>query len=263
MAEFTIRVLDAQDKVLFERKAEQELSAVYDGVYTKGDRIQLECSEKNIYTIVKLDDTMDFTFNYLTGTFTMEVPFDEKKMAHNPKSFTGSRHYFYARKAREEEIKVRKNLAFNVWDCHENTALFPHTSANVETRGESVFASRNAIDGLLANTFHGEWPYSSWGINKNPQAELTLDFGRKVLLDEIVIYLRADFPHDAWWTQGSITFSDGSTLVMDFKKHGAGQHFTFPAKEVTSLKLHSLIKADDPSPFPALTQIEAWGTEKQ
>ena len=33
------------------------------------------------------------------------------------------------------------------------------------------------------------------------------------------------------------------------------------AKEITSLKLHSLIKADDPSPFPALTQIEVYGEE--
>jgi len=76
-----------------------------------------------------------------------------------------------------------------------------------------------------------------------------------------VIYLRADFPHDAWWTQGTITFSDGSELVMNFEKRGDAQSFKFPEKEITYLKLHSLIKADDPSPFPALTQIEVYGTE--
>ena len=261
MTNFTVKVLDSENSILFEKTEAEELAAVYDGEYKKGDKIQLSADRNAIFTIVKLDDTMDYSYTFLNGIFTMEIPFDEKKMAHNPKSFTGKRHYFYAREARAEEIKARKNLALNVWDCHENTALFPHTSANVETRGESVFASRNAIDGLLANTFHGEWPYSSWGINKNPEAELTLDFGRKVKADEVVIYLRADFPHDAWWTQGSITFSDGSTLTMNFEKHGKAQRFTFPEKEITSLKLHSLIKADDPSPFPALTQIEVYGTE--
>ncbi|MCR5219137.1 discoidin domain-containing protein [Treponema sp.] len=261
MTNYTIKILDAQNNVRFEKTDAVELAAVFDGEYQKGDKIQLSSSSDKVYTIVKLDDCMDFSFTLLSGVFTIEIPFDEKKMSYNPKAFTGSRHYLYAREALPAEISVRKNLALNVWDCHENTALFPHTSANVETRGESVFASRNAIDGLLANTFHGEWPYSSWGINKNPQAELTLDFGRKVKVDEVVIYLRADFPHDAWWTKGSITFSDGSELVMDFEKRGDAQSFRFPAKEVTSLKLHSLIKADDPSPFPALTQIEVYGTE--
>jgi hypothetical protein len=27
------------------------------------------------------------------------------------------------------------------------------------------------------------------------------------------------------------------------------------------MQLHDLIKADDPSPFPALTQIEVWGRD--
>ena len=30
--------------------------------------------------------------------------------------------------------------------------------------------------------------------------------------------------------------------------------------EITSLMLDDLKKADDPSPFPALTQVEVWGT---
>lgn len=33
------------------------------------------------------------------------------------------------------------------------------------TRGESVFAAQNAIDGITVNTCHGEWLYQSWGIN--------------------------------------------------------------------------------------------------
>ena len=44
--------------------------------------------------------------------------------------------------------------------------------ANVETRGEAVFAARNAIDGIYENDAHGIWPYQSWGINRDPNAAL-------------------------------------------------------------------------------------------
>lgn len=113
----------------------------------------------------------------------------------------------------------------------------------------------------MASDGHGEWPWSSWGINRDPDAELSLDFGRTVIIDRIVLYTRADFPHDAWWTEGRFSFSDGSELVMPLEKKDGPQEITFPAKRVSSLKLSKLIKADDPSPFPALIQIEVYGAE--
>ena len=36
----------------------------------------------------------------------------------------------------------------------------------------------------------------------------------------------------------------------------------FPAKTITWVKLENLLKADDPSPFPALSQIEVYGRDK-
>ena len=73
--------------------------------------------------------------------------------------------------------------------------------------------------------------------------------------------LRADFPHDAWWTQATVEFDDGSREVLELKKSAAPQCFAIAPRTVKSLKLFELIKAEDPSPFPALTQIEAWGVE--
>ena len=49
-----------------------------------------------------------------------------------------------------------------------------------------MFAARNAIDGIFENSAHGEYPYQSWGINRDPNAALTLDFGREVLLDSLL-----------------------------------------------------------------------------
>ena len=45
-------------------------------------------------------------------------------------------------------------------------------------------------------------------------------------------------------------------------KTAAPQVFAIAPRTVQSLKLFELKKADDASPFPALTQIEVWGTEE-
>lgn len=166
-----------------------------------------------------------------------------------------------ARFATEEEIKARRNLAFNPYDEHGDTGFFPHASANVETRGEAVFAARNAIDGVYENDAHGTWPYQSRGINRDPNAALTLDFGRGVTIDELRLTLRADFPHDSYWTQATVQFDDGFREVLDLQKTAAPQAFAIKPRTVRTLRLLELKKADDPSPFPALTQLEAWGTE--
>ena len=62
-------------------------------------------------------------------------------------------------------------------------------------------------------------------------------------------------------TEGKVTFSDGSTMTLSFEKGGHAQEFTFPEKTVEWLEFDELKKADDPSPFPALTQFEVYGRE--
>ncbi len=81
-----------------------------------------------------------------------------------------------------------------------------------------VFAAQNAIDGVTANNYHGEWPYESWGINRQDDAKIRIDFGRKVRVNRILLYTRADFPHDNWWEQVSFTCSDGSSMELQMEK---------------------------------------------
>lgn len=154
-----------------------------------------------------------------------------------------------------------RNLAFNVCDQHNLKNMYPHITANVETRGESVFAAQNAIDGVTVNSSHGQWPYESWGINMQDDAKIRIDFGREILTDRIILYTRADFPHDNWWEQVSFTFSDGSSLDMKMKKSKKPHEITFEEKQMTWLEMHDMKKADAPSPFPALSQIEVYGKE--
>ncbi len=88
---------------------------------------------------------------YLKGDMNYPIPFEEKRLHLSPRAFMGDRHLLRVRKARDFEIYQYRNLAFSVVDHHENRTYFPHVSANVETRGESVFAAQNAIDGITVN----------------------------------------------------------------------------------------------------------------
>lgn len=260
MAIFALKVLDKSGKTICVERGEDFASLVCTAEYREGDKIVLETSEKNIYVWLQVDDAMGAALCYITDNVFYDIPFGEKRISYSPKVFSGSRHYLYVRKAREDEVKAYRNLALNVCDRHGDTHCYPHAYANVETRGEAVFAARNAIDGVCENRSHGEWPYESWGINMRDDAEFTLDFGRMVEIDKIVLYTRADFPHDNWWTQATVMFSDDSEMTLEMEKSVKPHVFELgEKKKIRWLKLKDLIKADDPSPFPALTQIEVYG----
>lgn len=99
-----------------------------------------------------------------------------------------------------------------------------------------------------------------WDIYSRDDACITVEFGNEIVADKVVLYLRADFPHDNWWKQVKLVLSDGEELVCELKKTALGQEIPLNGKIITSLTLKELIKSDDPSPFPALTQIEVYGT---
>ncbi len=256
---------DWDHKPKAESSAEDNVVLAWDGEYRTGDVIEFSDIKPGLFYVVRIDATMSEALVLINKDIVRyPIPFYEKKASYNPLSFFGNRHYISIRKAYDHEVSSYRNLALNTFDQHEVSDVYPHAYANVETRGESVFAARNAIDGILATNSHGEWPYESWGINRQDDAEITIDFGRKVDIDKIILYTRADFPHDNWWTNGTLTFSDGTKEEIKMEKKSGQPHvFHIVRKGITWIKLGSLIKSDDPSPFPALTQFEAYGTESK
>lgn len=258
----TLKIEDTGGHVTAQSTGTDNVALVYAQEYQPGDRIVLETDTPGCYLVVSLEDSIAPAFVYMGGQrHEMTVPFGELRVCYSPKSFAGEMHLLTARCAVRQEVQAYKNVALNPLDCHENKVLFPHSVANVETRGESVFAARNAMDGICENRGHGAWPYQSWGINRNPGAEMRIDFGRAVLVDKAVLTTRADFPHDSWWIGGTLAFSDGSAVTFPLTKTEGAQTVAFAPRKVTWVTLQQLIKADDPSPFPALSQIEVWGTE--
>ena len=115
------------------------------------------------------------------------------------------------------------------------------------------------IDGICANRFHGIWPYQSWGINRQKDAALTLDFGIPMDIDRIDLWTRADFPHDSWWDNVTFIFSDGSEECITLEKKWKPHHLKLARWGITWIKMCNMHRGSEESPFPALTQIEVYG----
>lgn len=190
------------------------------------------------------------------------MPFGEHRLTYAPGTFEAPRHIVFARVLSEEETSSVRNLSRNPADLRGETDFFPHCTANVETRNEACFCARNVIDGIRLNTFHGEWPFQSWGIGAREDAWCRLDLGREVRAEKMALTLRADFPHDAYWTEGHAVLSDGSDVAFSLRKTGDRQWIDLGGRKIRWLRLERMIKSFDPSAFPALTQWEVYGREE-
>lgn len=264
MAKLTLTVKNQNGDVLATKTADNRCALAYHGTYAEGDTLVFSTDAKNSFVMLQLDDAMGENFVYMKANeLVFTIPFNEKRYSYCTKAFIGEWHVLTARVATEAEVKMNKNLAKNVYDQAADLGLYPHAHANVETRGESVFAARNAINGNICNESHGLWPYESWGINMQDDAEITVEFGRKVLVDRVVLVTRADFPHDNWWQEVTLSFSDGTKLVQKLEKSYAPHEIILPEAKTIEWVTMSDMKKDptDPSPFPALTQIEVYGIE--
>lgn len=229
--------------------------------YQKGDFLEITCDETPCYIYAQLEETLSPTLLYLPDRTWKFYPLleDQERKASVDTSFSSSRHCIFVRKAFMHEIKNYQNLSFNSHDQKEFYGVFPHATANVETRNEAVFFAKNAVDGKYANQSHGSYPFTSWGINQQSDAELTIDFGRKVEIDWVRVLFRGDFPHDSYWTSVTIEFSNGNEKIFNTTNSLLFQDFHFDKTITTYIKIKNLIKANDLSPFPALTQIEVYG----
>lgn len=244
-----------------EREGEEFTYLEFLEEYQVGDSIKVTIDKPESYLMVQLDDALAPSLIYVKGTeWKYEVPMEEKlRRAYSPKVFSGNKHYAWVRYASTEEINAYQNLALNPHDQKQASGAYPHAEANVETRNDSTFFARNAIDGMVANEDHGSYPYQSWGINQQKDAALTIEFGRIVEIDQVAIVLRCDFPHDSYWTQATLEFSDGSEEIVALDKVFARQYFEIEKRKVEWVRFKDLIKAEDESPFPALTELEIFG----
>ncbi|MBP3637734.1 MAG: carbohydrate-binding protein [Clostridia bacterium] len=256
----TITAYTASGEELAQVSHASEALLRIDRVYEEGDYIQITSDAQHLF--VQMDATILPGEVYLpTGRMTWRIPFGEHRLAYCPVAFQGLRHIVTARAMTKGEITARRNIACNPADLRGDTDFFPHCTANVETRNEACFCARNVIDGMRHSTYHGEWPFQSWGIGAREDAWCLLDFGRDVQVDEMALTLRADFPHDAYWVAGHVVLSDGSEIAYDLEKTGERQFIPLGRHTIRWLRLERMQKSDDPSAFPALIEWEVFGQE--
>lgn len=262
MNQVIIRILNQDGTVKLEQAGQNHSELVWYGSYEPGDRIEVQL-KAGCFARIQADTLIAPALIYTAdGTFRFEVPFGRAKEAYPQEAFTGPVHQLTAEYV--DKPAGRRYLSENPLDVRGETAVYPHCTASIETRGESVFAARNTIDGLLLTSGHGFWPYTSWGEGEDPDAEIVIWFGRDVLVDGVQVFLRSDFPHDNYWKEALLTFSDGYELPIRLEKTGGCQSFSLDQEhEVTWVKMRKFKKDEnDPSPFPALTQWRVCGREK-
>jgi len=261
MHQITIEIRDNNQIVLAQSGFENQTVLSYFSPFHAGDEMIIKSEQYPVYVMMQWDERIGPSLLFMKGDYRFVIPAKADRLPYDPKTFCGKEARIWARLATDSEIFSYQNVAKNPYDSHENTTTFPHAFANCETRGEAIFAARNAIDGNTRNRRHGKWPYESWGINKNPEAQLTIDFGRNVLIDKVVLFTRSDFPHDSWWRQADLRYSDGTSQTIVLKKTSEPQVFAIPPIQTDHIVLEHLIKSElNFSPYPALTEIEVYGT---
>lgn len=255
-----ILLKDAEGRTIESCEGVHEVQMAVERAYLPGDFLEVSGAE---HLLVKMDQCLPQSEVYAPeGRFTYRIPPVGERSAYPPYAFEGGRHVVRVREMTPNEIRAERTVSANAHDLRGSTDYYPHATANIETRGEADFAARNVIDGLSTNHGHGGWPYGSWGIGTKQDAALTIDLGRKVRAVNVRVLLRADFPHDSWWENCDLVFSDGSREEMHLVKTDAFQEIRVD-KVISWIRIENLRKADDPSPFPSLRQLEVIGYDLQ
>jgi hypothetical protein len=255
-------VFEGKDK-LISQKGHGMVRLTVDGTIKGAGNVSISGPR---YMVVQLDKEMSEALIYTpNGQWVYDLPAQNNKKDSiwrvlPPAAFAGDTHVMTARAATHQELAAYRNVAMNPYDVRGECTAFPHATSNSECRGEADFAARNAIDGHTQNNRHGPWPVQSWGPDQRTDLWWQADFGRPVEVDKVVLYIRADFPHDTYWHNGTIEFSDGSHVAISLEKNGAAQEFKFPKRATNYVKFTNLDQTK-PLGWAGFTEVEAWGRD--
>jgi len=254
-----LQIINKDKEVLFSHSG-KSICCTYFGEYQEGDRIVISAPDTEFLKL-SLDPFLAETILYVpSGTFEYEIPFGELKTVFPPEAFSGKEHRIFVSEASNDEAYGRRNIVLNPYDVRGQKRYYPHVYANLVTREAVCFYERNAIDGICHNEGHGAFPYHSWAGGAREDLEYYIDFGKDVEIQEIVFFLRADFPHDTYWKSVDVEFSDKTIISTNLQKTANGQSLVLTeAKQTRILHLTNFKQAAYPFSWAALSQIEVYG----
>lgn len=226
-----LRILDKNNNELFVKQG-LKIDCTYEGEYSVGDKIYI--SANNCYFFkIQLDSALKETVVYApSGSFEYRIPIEVLERIYEEGAFAGTEHRIRVSEATDEEAYGERNISLNPYDLQGQKRCYPHAYANYVTRGEPCFFERNAIDGVLENKGHGNFPYHSWAGGARDDLEYYVDFGTEVEVEKLVFYLRADFPHDTYCKNIDIEFSDGEIVTANFEGIADGQEVVLKEKKL-------------------------------
>lgn len=262
MANLMLAVLSADGAVRFVTDGGGEATMSWRGAYEPGDRIVVRCDEDPVHLVMRLDVCLAESRVLLRGGyFEFAIPFGDARKAYGKGwAFADERHWAYVRVEEPREAVAWRNLALNAHDLgapRELTRVFPHATTNVSCDNPQFFA-RNVIDGVFEAAGHGSWPHESWSVCGRDDAWLKVDFGEPVAADELRLYLRADYPHDTWWSRLLVEASDGAQMPASLGKTGRRQTIDLGGRSIEWLRVSGFERAEERG-FPGLSQLEVWG----
>ena len=253
-----LELKDINNETKFSAKGET-VETCYNGEYREGDRFSVSCDSEFLF--VRLDGTLKESLVYLPHKrFDFYIPFGQKRIAgYDKDAFGGDEHALALREATEEEIYSYRIISQNSHAQRGVKNVYPYAHANIVTRDDPCFFERNAIDGVCQNDGHGNYPYHSWAGGAREDLDFYLEFGHEIETDKIVVFLRADFPHDTYWKSVDIEFSDKSTVHAEFEGTADGQEINFEKRKTTYVRLKNFRQVSYPLSWAALSQIEVYG----
>lgn len=238
--------------------------------YSGNDKLTITLPKGEKYLALSLNSRVGEAIVYCPdGVFTYTFPNMSDTCFPNTmnpnKTLVYTNNTITARLVTAEELAKEHNLALNPYDVVGTTNEYPHATTNNVNDDKLYWAARNAIDGFTANKGHEKYPYQSWGPNDNVKASdyFMIDFGREVTINELIVVIRADFPHDSYFTGCTLTFSDGTTMDINLTNSALEQVIDLGGVKTTSIKMSnfSVEKSGATTGFAALTEVKCMGTE--
>ncbi len=252
-----LQILDANNKEHYFCE-DKSLSITYNAAFNAGDKLKITSTDSEFISI-KLDDTLCESMVYMPQkSYIYPIPTEYTGICYSDNAFSSEKHTITVYVPDDEEIYGYRKISLNPYD-YQGNLCYPHTEANHVTRNDPCFFERNAIDGVIDNSNHGNFPFHSWAGGAREDLEYWLYFGRDVEIDRIDFYLRADFPHDTYWKSMDIEFSDKSIVAAEFKETADAQTIEFEKHTTTYIHLTNFKQAANPLSWAALTQIEVFG----
>lgn len=253
-----LEIYDRQNQPKFYAN-ESEIDLIYREIYCPGD-YAVVTAESDFIRISFDESQAESTVFLPERKLIYRFPYDTELLAFDKESWLRNVHHIIISEVDDKCAYLYRDLALNSLDKTDNNQYYPHARATFVTRNEPIFEARNAIDGVIENSGHGEYPYQSWSAGAKTDMAFSLNFGKTVEIEKIVFYLRADFPHDTYWDSLLVEFDDRSKQKVCFTKTAEGQELILDKPKVTkAVTLLDFTQPFNPPSFAALTQIKVFG----